>query len=555
MNSDPEIVGEVQYLRPVLTGPCNEGAIGLDKEKAAFPTSGLEAMTMRVRMVFSGVLCCSLLLAGVSPVANAKASCAGPGKGGDWPVFQHDVTATGSQPQESTIGVDNVGDLEPGWVAPIPGTIESAPVEDGGCVYIGTQEGTVSAFNVENGELVWSVDLPAATTLSVANDRVFVQTSSILTAIDARTGKIVWEKDFTPGPGFGGTGSPLAFEDFVVAGTTSGTRPGGMTTRQSVGYYAIVDQATGKVVTRGFDVSKKDFERGMEGSGWWSRPTYDPEDKYIYFGTAEPRSVAPENPLSNALVKIDADPSRATFGKIVGHFRIEPLNGQLGNTPIVGPAVCGPPVDGPLVCFDDHDWASSALIYRDSTGRKLLGSTHPSMEPLPRAGGPLVTSPRGEFWAIDPTTPPTSKFEGSLMESVWSAPTSGARAAVAAYDGSKIYYPSGFNGEIVAVDKDTGEIVWKASTFGGNMFQHISVANGVVYTPSAPQYIASAGPGMLLAFDARDGSPLLQRPLAMDVGDFSRGTVAGGVIIARNTVFIPTNGAAGAYLVAYRPAG
>ncbi|MDQ3962405.1 MAG: PQQ-binding-like beta-propeller repeat protein [Actinomycetota bacterium] len=532
---------------------------------------------MRVRMVLSGALCCSLLLAGLSPfspVASAakKASCAGPSKGGDWPVFQHDVTATGSQPKESTIGVDNVGDLELAWVAPLElgegteqtfagaGTVgvESPPVEDGGCVYISTQEGTVSAFNVNNGKLVWSKSLPSATTLSVANGRVFAQSSSILTAMDAKTGKTIWKENFTPGPDFGGIGSPLAFEDFLVAGTTNGSRKGGVPGRERVGYYAIVDQATGKVVASGFDVSKEDHNRGMEGSGFWSHPTYDPEDKYIYFGTAEPRSVAPENPLANALVKIDADPSRATFGKIVGHFRTAPLNGDTANTPFVGALWCGP--DNPVpttvsgvLCHDDFDWASSALIYRDSTGRKLLGSTHPSMDPLPRLGGAFFGPPKGNFFAIDPTTPPSSDFAGSRMKSVWSAPTSGARAAVAAYDGSKIYYSSGYDGEIVAVDKDTGAIAWKASTLGLNLWQHISVANGVVYTPSgAPGFLVSAGPGMLLAFDARDGTPLLQRPMTMDIGDVSRGTVAGGVIIARNTVFVPTNGAAGAYLVAYR---
>lgn len=518
----------------------------------------------RLSKCLTGVVVLSLttmvLVAG-GATAQKRASCAGPSKGGDWPVFQHDVRATGSQPQESTIGVNNVGDLEPAWVAPLAGppvsayNVESPPVEDGGCVYIATQGGVVSAFNVDNGKLVWSVDdLPSATTLSVANGRVFAQSSSILTAIGAKTGKIVWQEDFTPGPGFGGIGSPLAFEGFLVAGTTSGSRKGGMPSRQQVGYYAIVEQATGKVVASGFDVSKKDFNRGMQGSGFWSHPTYDPEGKYIYFGTAEPRSTNPENPLSNALVKIDADPSRATFGKIVGHFRIDPLNGGLANTPFVGPLVCGPIVPVPqLYCFDDDDWSSSALIYRDSSGRKLIASTTPNnIEALPRQFFSFMV-PQGTFFGIDPTTPPSTDFAGSRMESVWSAETTGARAAVAAYDGSKIYYSSGWDGTIVAVDKDTGAIVWKASTLGPNNWQHVSVANGVVYSPSGDSvWMTDSGPGLLMAYDARDGTPLLQRPLALDVNGLATGTVAGGVTIARNTVFIPTNGAPGSYLVAYR---
>lgn len=515
-------------------------------------------MDRRRRVLVSGAAVVSVMLAGVSSASSLAgtrteagkkgASCAGPGKGGDWPVFQHDVSATGFQPKESKIGPDNVGDLVPAWAARVAGTIEAPPVEDGGCVYVGTQEGTVAAFNVENGELVWSVSLPSATTLSIANGRVFAQSSSILTAMDTETGKIDWKKDFTPGAGFGGIGSPLAFDRFVIAGTTSGTMKGGRGSRRAVGYYAIVDQATGKVVTSGFDVTKKDHKRGMEGSGFWSHPSYDREDKYIYFGTSEPRSVSPENPLSDALLKIDADPDRKTFGKIVGNFREPPMNSEAANTPVVGPLWCGPDNPVPayvsgLTCHEDFDWSSSALIYRDSSGRKLLASPTPNLDPLPRVGGAFVGPPQGRLFGLDPRTRPSSAFGGSKMKAVWSAPTSGVRAAVGAYDGSKIFWPSGFNGQVLAVDKDTGAIVWKSNTLIPNVWEHVAAANGVVYLP---------GGGFLFAIDARDGTPLLQRPLAPDVAGPAVGTLSAGVAIARNTVFVPVNGAGTAHLVAYR---
>jgi outer membrane protein assembly factor BamB len=483
----------------------------------------------------------------VGGAASADGGCAASGAGGDWPVFGHEVTTTRFQDQEHTIGPDNVGNLQPAWVFPAAGAIESSPVEAGGCVYIGTQAGDVYALNTDSGQLVWHNKLISATTLSIAQGRVFVQSSTILTALDAATGSVLWQKDFSPGTGYTSIGSPLAFENWVVAGLTGcfdlGARP-----VPCRGYYAIMDQATGDLVIDGYDVSEEDLARGMEGPGFWSQPTYDPEDRYIYFGTANTRSIAPENPYSNALLKIDADPNRATFGEIVGYFRNTPLN-PLANLPgftqLCGQGSPLPTTATGAACIDDDDWPSSAVIYRNSQGRKLIGSTH-SSSVLPVRTFASFLVPTGNYFAIDPVT----------MQEVWRAPTSGARAAVAAYDGSKIYYSGGEGGEIYAVDKDTGTVRWQASAIGGNQWQHVSAANGVVYTPSGNLGINAGSLGLLMAYDARDGTPLLQRPMALDIGTIALGTVAGGITIARNTVFAPVNalGQAGStgFVVAYR---
>jgi outer membrane protein assembly factor BamB len=484
--------------------------------------------------------------------AAAGGSCAGPGAGGDWPVFGHEVTTSRFQDQEHTIGPDNVGQLQAAWVFPAAGAFESSPVEEGGCVYIGTQGGDVYALNADDGQLVWHTKLIGATTLSIAHGRVFVQSSTILTALDATTGAQIWQKDFSPGTGYSSIGSPLAFENFVVAGLLA---CGDFSSRPTPckGYYAILDQATGDLVVDGYDVSDADVARGMQGHGFWSQPTYDPEDKYIYYGTANTLSINPENPTSGALLKIDADPSRPTFGKIVDYFRDTPLN-KYGNYPGLD-VVCGnslPVYLGRFACMDDDDWASSAVIYHNSSGRKLIASTHPSAG-VPSYFGTLF--PHGNYFAIDPND----------MTEVWRAPTSGARASVAAYDGTQIYYAGGELGELYAVDKDTGTIRWQSNSFGINNFQHVSAANGVVYTLSGSGYETDAGAGMLLAYDARDGTPLMRRPMTLDVGSATTGTIAGGVTIARNTIYAPVNAlnpvppfsgpSTGAYLVAYRLPG
>lgn len=484
----------------------------------------------------------------VTGPASADGVCVdAPASGGDWPVFASDATASGFQSAESTIGPENVGSLEPAWVVPLEGAVESEAVAAGGCVFIGTQTGAVYAFNVQTGDLAWRAQLSVATTLSIGSGSVFVQSGSIITALDQSTGLVSWQRDFFP---YSSIGSPLAFDGYVVAGF-SGCSDLGSRPTACRGYYVILDQATGEIVVDGHDVSEADVARGMEGPGFWSHPSYDPEDKFIYFGTANVRSIAPENPYSNALLKIDADPDRATFGEIVGYFHnlpLNPLNDYPGGEEVCG---AGSPVGVALaaICIDDDDFPTTAVIYRDSEGRKLVGATHSGSD-LPLKTFASFVVPRGNFFAIDPDT----------MEEVWRAPTTAARAAVSAYDGSKIYYSSGYDGGLIAVDKDTGAVAWQANTYGANVWQHVSAANGVVYTPSgAPAALSEPGPAMLLAFDAETGAPLLQRPLSLDIANLATGTVSGGVTIARNTVFIPTNGVAvgltgtgSGYLVAYR---
>ena len=489
----------------------------------------------------------ALAAAGLAMPAGAADACLdGGGPGGDWPVFGQNPAATSHQPDETVIGPDNVGSLEVAWIAPLPDTVEAPAVAAGGCVFIGTESGNILALDIADGSIEWQQLLPTATTLSIDAGRVFVQSGSVVTALDQSTGDVEWTTDLQP---YGSIGSPLAADGFVVVGMTGcgdfGSRP-----EPCRGYYAFLDQATGEILVDGHDVSEDDIARGMEGPGFWSRPSYDPEDKYVYFGTANSRSISPENPYSNALLQIDADPVRETYGEITGSFHSAPPN-PIESYP-GGNEVCGPSLWSAAIavaCIDDDDFAATAVIYRDSDGNKRLGATHSGADmPVRTFGSYLV--PVGNFYGIDPDT----------MDDVWAAPTSGARAGVAAYDGERLYFSSGWDGVIKAADKDDGTVLWENNTLGSNVWQNVSAANGVVYTPSgAMGTLIPRRPGaaMLLAYDAETGEELLQRSLATDVGDAAYGTVAAGVTIARNRVILPTNsmGNNAGYLVAYKLPG
>lgn len=479
-------------------------------------------------------------------LASAAGPCAGPSAGGDWPVFGHTTTADRYQDQEHLIAPENVGSLEAKWVLPAAGSFDSAPVVSNGCVYIATTGGDLYALNADSGDLAWQASVPSATTLSIANGRLFVQATTVVIAFDQFSGVELWRTDIAPSTYHGGGGSPLAFGDLVIAGvlcpddtTASAEHPRG-TCR---GQYSILDQSTGDVLAAEWDTSDEDLARGMGGAGFWSQPSYDPETKLVYMGEANARSYAPENPNTSALLKIDADRTSPTFGKILGAFRTTSLGQNLGNTG-PGDAMCKA-TNGNQLCTGDDDWVQAAIIYRDSHGRKLIGSGQ-SQSQLPLS---LDWPIHGVYVSIDPVT----------FKEVWRTQTDGARAASGAYDGSRFYVAEGGNawggfggrGGIKALNKDTGAVLWTAPTFGDNNWRHISAANGVVYTQSGGAVVGN--PGTLLAYDAQTGKILLNRPMSLDVGAPATATTAGGVTIARNTVFSPTNTVGGGgYLIAYK---
>jgi outer membrane protein assembly factor BamB len=185
--------------------------------------------------------------------------------------------------------------------------------------------------------------------------------------------------------------------------------------------------------------------------------------------------------------------------------------------------------------FPDLDFGSSPNLFRAADGHQVVAAGQAS----------------GIFHAVSTAT----------MQFDWTSrvgpPTIGARAGAAAYDGTHLYAATGFPGVVWALNRDSGTAAWVAPTIGGNQFNPIAHANGVVYTLAAGDAPISAGvatiggamptgPAILQAFSADSGALLVSKPLALATGDVSLAPLTGGVVVARHTVYVPSNTAAGA---------
>ena len=86
---------------------------------------------------------------------------------------------------------------------------------------------------------------------------------------------------------------------------------------------------------------------------------------------------------------------------------------------------------------------------------------------------------------------------------------------------------------------------WVAPLTGATHYNGVSVANGVVYNLDDR--------GLLDAFNAKDGTPLLAHPLIADTQTPTHdGGNSSGLSIARGSVFVSSQAGSGSTLFAYR---
>src|SRR5436305_9168215 len=156
--------------------------------------------------------------------ATTVPGCAGTATGGDWPYYSGALPATGSpggnrnQPAEQTISPANASSLGLAWklAAPDGGLIHDTPTVADGCVFFGTDLGTVVAANADTGQIVWQNKLAddkgsnfavgdgVLGSPAIANGPVYVgvtgPNASMEGALDETTGRVTWNTPIDTDP-------------------------------------------------------------------------------------------------------------------------------------------------------------------------------------------------------------------------------------------------------------------------------------------------------------------------------------------------------------------
>jgi alcohol dehydrogenase (cytochrome c) len=228
------------------------------------------------------------------------------------------------------IHTGNVAGLVPKWIYHVPGArrLETVPVVSGGVMYV-SEPNHVHALDARTGRLIWEYRHSAAAEtaergpnrgVAVYGTRVFVGTPDArLVALDARTGNKLWDVELAKASdGYWCPVAPLAIKDKIVVGIAPGDH--GLN-----GFLDAYDPETGRRLWR-WEAIPKPGELGSEswaGDSWktgggdtWLTGSYDPALNLIYWGTGNP---APDfdgegrkgdNLYTDSMVALDADTGR-----------------------------------------------------------------------------------------------------------------------------------------------------------------------------------------------------------------------------------------------------
>lgn len=443
----------------------------------------------------------------------------------------------------------NVKKLSPAWIfqTEIIESMETTPIVSNGVMYVTTSFNHVYALDAATGAQLWHFkhNMGPITTFCCGpnnrgvfayGDKLYMGTlDAKLLALDAKTGKLVWEQQIAdPELGYSETMAPTVVDGKVLIGTNGGeygirgfvkaydANSGNLLwtfntiPEKSVGVWATKD-ATGLDMKRDIKAEKAAFKKSGDpyktlGGGVWQNMAVDRETGIVYFVAGNPSpdlygAIRPgDNLYTNSLVAVDLQ-----TGKYKCHFQY--IAHDVWDLDAVSPVIIarvndksGKPVKGLLhggktgYVYVHRADDCSLIRFSDpmvsQEGRWVL-PTKDGARMLPGANGGVEWSPM----AIDPTqnTAYAINLHQPMTYHVEESPYPG---------GNKLWLGGAFkvipgeeqSGNVTAVDYNTGKIRWQVKTPQPMIGGILATAGGVVFTGEAN--------GWFKAYDSSNGSEL-----------------------------------------------
>jgi alcohol dehydrogenase (cytochrome c) len=509
----------------------------------------------------------------------------------DWLMWRRTLNSWGFSPLNQ-ITPANVAGLRLAWARPLPnGGYEGTPLVHEGVMYIPEPGDQIEAVDAASGAFIWKFKRKYASGFSgqggakrniaiFQNLLVSSSADGFVFAVDARTGKQVWESQVTDfhvqkgGPSAG----PIVANGKVISGRACSVEGG-----PDACVIVANDALTGKELWRthtvalpgdpGADSWGNTPREKRVTVGTWNPPSFDPELNLIYYGT----SIASPTPkfmlvgndkdylYMTSTIALDAD-----TGKIVWHYQhirdfwdfdhtferylidteVAP---DKGSVEWISPKVKPGQVYKVLTGIPGKTGIVYTLDRR--TGEFLWARTTVKQNVL--AGidlktGRAINNPAAEFTGPDQALDICPAFTGgknwtagayspstrlmymplqNICSTVTSAgPKTGPGLLGMAIDYTATPVPGESNiGTIQAISAVTGKTAWKYQQRAGTM-SLVDTAGGVLFAGDAV--------GDFHAIDDRTGKPLWQVSLSAPLSGFPIAYAAGG----REYVAIGTGG-------------
>lgn len=470
--------------------------------------------------------------------------------GADWPQPRGGPASWSYTPLKQ-ITPQNVADLAYLWSAPLePGPIQSTPIVVNGILFVPGPNDTVVAIDPPTGDQIWQykrslpegvqgegyATLPIAYGLASYQDRLFHLTlDGYLVALEARSGKPIWERQVADFRQASNAGSPLVVGELVLSGRTC--RPQAIPADCAITAHRA---GTGDEVWR--------LELGGEGA-WWAG-SFDAGLNLVFWGTGSggkfPNSTLALNPRTGQVVWSVAHlPPEATgfahvYERLVlpgpsqatAESEVWTGKGTTADTTLLG----GVPGNTGLVWIMDA--SNGALVWaRQTLGQNIYAQAQQGT--LPTYNRPTEACPSrwGRSWPSSSFNPTQRTLFVPLVPSC-----TDREGKVTLFEGNPNL------GRLQAISLDNGQLLWskeQAAPFGPSL----ATASGLVFVGDLDR--------KLRAFDSRTGTllweksiiaPITGAPISYEVdGQQFLSVVAGGgtdleAILALNPGLMPLAG-------------
>ena len=287
-----------------------------------------------------------VILAGIAHAQSAREitfnDIARP-KRGEWPSYNGHLSANRHSPLDH-INTGNVATLESKWTHEMGGkrALQMTPLVVDGVMYVAAVN-EVRALDAETGRQIWQFSRPQTPglvptgdpasginrSIAVLGTRLFLQTDHAhLLALNRRTGQLLWDVEMADYRlNYGATGALLVVNDLVIAGISAGDE--GVR-----GFLDAYRTSTGERVWRFWTIPA----RGEPGSETWSGKaiehgcattwltgSYDPDARLLYWPTGNPcpdyngEERKGDNLYSSSILALDPG-----TGKLRWHFQFTP---------------------------------------------------------------------------------------------------------------------------------------------------------------------------------------------------------------------------------------
>ena len=448
------------------------------------------------------------------------------------------------------INTTNVGKLKPAFVfqTAVLESMETAPLVVDGVMYLTTSFNHVYAIDAVTGEEFWHYKHklgPIVTVCCGNNNRgvaieggkLFMGTiDAKLVALDAKTGKLLWEKQIAdPEKGYSETMAPAVVDGKVLIGTNGGeygvrgfvkafsAADGNLLwtfytipEKGQEGVWAVND-ATGRDMHRDIAAEKKmlaekggDFYQTL-GGGVWMTPAIDKKTRTVFFVAGNPSpdlygAIRPgDNLYTDSIVAVDLD-----TGAYKWHHQY--IAHDVWDLDAVSATILTQAKDasGKMVDVVIHGGKTGHIyVHERNTGKLIRFSEamvpQENMWVLPTATGArmLPGANGGVEWSPMAVNP---KLRMAYAANLHQPMTYHVEAST--YPGGKLWLGGAFktipgeeqSGRLVAVNLDTGKVAWSNKTPQPLIGGVLATAGDLVFNGEAN--------GWFKAFDAKNGKEL-----------------------------------------------